>query len=871
MPIEFEERQSMTHISRRTLIAAASAAPFAYALGSARAASAAPNPAATTAALPGPAAHWAFDEGSGSTAADAAGNGNPLTLTGKAGWGEGRTGAHSLDTTATGSAERSGPVVDTSGAFSASAWVRLSRADGYQTFVSCDGAAVSAFFLQLRADTGAFAFTRLPADSTDANNAAAVAGATFAPETGTWYHLLGVDDPAEKTVKLYVNGILEGEADYSSGWKNTAGRTAVGRGFFGGAPVDQAYALIDEVAVYATALTADQAAALAGVDPADTRPLLTIDTAAHGPTVSPELGGIFFEDINHSGEGGLYAELVNNRSFMAASTPLHWSATGAGAITIDTSVPLNTALTQSLKLTVAAAGDGISNEGFWGIPVRPRTTYRASLHARGGYRGRLTVSLVGKDGTVHATATTAHVGADWQRYDLKLRTGAHAPTTADAVLRVTTDSGAAAGDTVWFSQVSLFPPTYRNRPNGLRVDLVEKLAALEPAFLRFPGGNYLEGNVIADRFDWKKTIGPVEERPGHRNSAWGYWSTDGLGLLEYLQLTEDLGCAPLLCVFAGYALRGAHVTGDALKPFVQDAVDEIEYLIGSTSTTWGSRRAADGHPEPFPLKYVEIGNEDWFDTSGSYEERYAAFYDAIRAKYPHLKLIATTPVSSRPYDLIDEHYYQSPSAFQHGSHKYDNRDRTTPKVFVGEWASQQGRPTPNLNAALGDASWLTGLIRNSDQVLMESYAPLFSHVSDNTWATNLIAYSPLTSYNSPSYYAQQLLRTHRGSVVVPTTARALPGLNTVTTRDPATGRLYAAVVNFGSTARTTDIVIAGAAKVRAKGSVTVLAGTAPTDTNTLTDPERLVPVTRKVTGIAPSFPYVFPPYSVTVLEVGTHR
>jgi alpha-N-arabinofuranosidase len=851
-------------MSRRALIAAATAVPFTYALGGIAA------PAAAAEALPAPAAHWAFDEGTGTSAADTSGNGYALALTGAAAWGAAKAGAYSLDTTATGFAEHAGAVVDTSAAFSVAAWVRLSRTDGYQTFVSVDGTAVSAFYLQLRADTGAFAFTRLPADSTDANNAAAVAGATFAPETGTWYHLVGVDDPTAGLVRLYVNGVLEGEAEYDHGWKNTAGTTAVGRGLYGGAKVDQAYALIDETTVYATALTAAQAAALAGVDPADTVPLLTIDTTAQGPTVSPELGGIFFEDINHSGEGGLYAELVNNRSFMAAATPLHWTATGTASIAVDTATPLNEALTQSLKLTVDAPGDGVSNEGFWGIPVRPRTTYRASLWAKGSYRGRLTVSVTGKDGTVHATATTRKpVGADWIRYDLQLHTRASAPTTADAVLTVTTEP--ATGDTIWLSNVSLFPPTYNNRPNGLRVDLVEKLAALNPAFLRFPGGNYLEGDVVADRFDWKKTIGPVEERPGHKNSAWEYWSTDGLGLLEYLELTEDLNCAPLLCVYAGYSLHGAHVTGDALKPFVQDALDEIEYLTGSTRTTWGARRAADGHPKPFPLRYVEIGNEDWFDTSGSYEERYAAFYDAIKSTYPQLQLIATTPIGSRPYDLIDEHYYQSPSAFQHGSHKYDNRDRTSPKVFVGEWAAQQGRPTPNLNAALGDASWLTGLIRNSDQVLMESYAPLFSHVSDNTWATNLIAHDALTSYNSPSYYAQQILRTRQGKEVVPTTARALPGLNTVTTRDPKTGRLYAAVVNFGSTARTTTVELMGATAVRPTGRSTVLSGDSPTETNTLAAPDNLTPRTSRIAGLAPTFSYSFPPYSVTVLEIDVPR
>ncbi|MBD0741283.1 alpha-L-arabinofuranosidase [Streptomyces sp. CBMA152] len=621
---------------------------------------------------------------------------------------------------------------------------------------------------------------------------------------------------------------------------------------------------MDDVQVFDIALTADQAAALAGVPVEDTRPLLTVDTTRPGPVVSPELGGIFFEDINHSGEGGLYAELVNNRSFMAAATPLHWSAVGSATLAIDPAQPLNQALTQSLRVNASAAGAGVANEGFWGIPVRPNTTYRASLYAKSpGTSGKLTVSIVGNDGTVHATATTGTLTTAWRKHELTLTTGPNAPTTVDARLTVTV----TAPGTLWLSQVSLFPPTYKNRPGGLRVDLMEKLAALKPAFLRFPGGNYLEGNVIADRFDWKKTIGPPEQRPGHHNSAWGYWSTDGLGLSEYLQMTEDLGCVPLLCVYAGYSLGGEHVTGDALQPFIQDALDQIEYITGPATSTWGARRAADGHPKPFPLTYVEIGNEDWFERSGSYEQRYAAFHDAIKSRYPALKLIATTPVASRPYDLIDEHYYLSPAAFQAASHKYDQRDRGGPKVFVGEWAAQEGRPTPDLNAALGDASWLVGLIRNSDQVLMESYAPLFSHVRDNTWATNLIAYDGLTSYNSPSYYAQQLLRTRRGSVVLPTSVRALPGLNVVTTHDPATHRVYLAVINTSDTARTTVVRLQGVARTAPTGAVTVLSATDKTATNTLTNPEAVTPHRRPVGGLTPAFRATFAAYSVTVLEV----
>jgi alpha-L-arabinofuranosidase len=520
--------------------------------------------------------------------------------------------------------------------------------------------------------------------------------------------------------------------------------------------------------------------------------------------------------------------------------------------------------------TGAGSRAGVANDGFWGIPVRPRTTYTARLFAKASrVIGPLTVSIESADGgTVYASARIPHIGTAFpdRPFELTLSTGSGAPMTGDARLTVTTADPTAAGETLWLQHVSLFPPTYNNRPNGLRIDLMEKLVALKPKFLRFPGGNFLEGNTIATRFNWKNTIGPVWERPGHMDDAWGYWSTDGLGLLEYLHWVEDMKAQPVLAVFAGYTLRGDRVTGDALKPYIQDALDEIEYVTGPVTSTWGARRAADGHPKPFPLEYVEIGNEDWFDGSGSYDSRFADFYDAIKAKYPHLKLIATTTVTSRTPDLIDEHYYLAPSAAQAATHKYDNRDRASTKVFVGEWAAQEGRPTPDLNAALGDASWLAGLIRNSDQVLMECYAPLFSHVKNNVWATNLIAYDNLTSYVSPSYWAQQMLTSRLGDTVLPATARALPGLATVVTRSGK--RLYLALVNYGTEKVDVPVELRGLAKgVRRNATATVLTGSSPTATNTLTAPDTVVPTSRTVTGAAATFTSTLPPLSVTVLEL----
>ncbi|MGW1561979.1 LamG-like jellyroll fold domain-containing protein [Streptomyces sp. NPDC002144] len=863
-------------LPRRTVLTALGAASLAGTFAAAVPVQAAERdaPAADAAItdLPAAAAHWTFDEGSGTSAADASGNAHTVTLQGAAGWDTGKVGAHSLNLTAGGNATASGPVLDTSKAFTVAAWVNLGQLGGYQTAVSIDGKVVSAFYLGLRDDTGTFAFARL---DSDADQGAAVAAAASAPATGTWTHLVGVSDPSAGVTRLYVNGVLEGQADYTSGWAGT-GDTAVGRALYSGGHVDQWHGLIDDVWLFPAALTSDQVATLAGVPVESTTPLLSVDVASPAHAVSPILPGLMFEDINHSGEGGIYAELVQNRSMMASDTsPVHWSAVGGTTLALDASTPLNEVLTRSLKVVLPAttgAGNraGVANDGFWGIPVRPRTTYTARLFAKATRRlGPLRVAIESADGsTVYASARLPHVGTAFRDrpFELTLRTPSGVPVVGDARLTVTTDDASAAGETLWLQHVSLFPPTYNNRPNGLRVDLMEKLVALKPKFLRFPGGNFLEGNTIATRFNWKNTIGPVWERPGHMDDAWGYWSTDGLGLLEYLEWVEDMRAQPVLAVFAGYALRGEHVTGDALKPYIQDALDEIEYVTGPVTSTWGAKRAADGHPKPFPLEFVEIGNEDWFDSSGSYDERFAAFYDAIKAKYPRLKLIASTTVTSRTPDLIDEHYYLAPSAAQASTHKYDNRDRGSAKVFVGEWAAQEGRPTPDLNAALGDAAWLAGLIRNSDQVLMECYAPLFSNVNNNVWATNLIAYDNLTSYASPSYWAQHMLTSRLGDTVLPATARALPAVATVATR--AGKRLYLAIVNSGTQKASVPVELKGLAKgVKKTATATVLSGASRTTTNTLADPHALVPTTSTVTGAAAAFTSTLPPLSVTVLEL----
>ena len=557
------------------------------------------------------------------------------------------------------------------------------------------------------------------------------------------------------------------------------------------------------------------------------------------------------EEINFSYEGGIYGELIRNRTFKAsAQSPVSWTAVGDTAITLDTKEPLNAALNVSLKMDTSKASEaspvGIANGGYWGIPVRPNTTYLASFYARGErFSGPLTVSLESAKGDRgFASAVVPTISGKWQKFDVTLTTG-NVETFKSSRLVISTKQPGEQG-TVWFQNVSLFPPTYSNRPNGTRPDIMQLLADMKPTFLRFPGGNYLEGNTIAERFNWKETIGDVTQRPGHR-SPWGYWSTDGFGLLEFLQWCEDLNMEPVLAVYAGYSLRGQRVEpGPNLQPYVQEALDEIEYTIGDANTKWGAQRAKDGHPRPFKLTYVEIGNEDWFDRSGSYDGRFAQFYDAIKAKYPNLQIISTVGyehpesqrVHSRVPDLVDEHYYRSQEDMQAHALDYDKYSRTSKtKIICGEWATRVGSPTPNMAGALGDAAWMTGMERNSDIVVMSCYAPLFVNVSQLTgpnrsmqWTTDLIGYDALTSYGSPAYYAQKMFSTMHGDEILATDSQNIPTrqwqprafrggtppprqireIFFSATRDSKSGIVYLKVVNAAGSAQRIQIHINGA-------------------------------------------------------------
>jgi alpha-N-arabinofuranosidase len=631
-------------------------------------------------------------------------------------------------------------------------------------------------------------------------------------------------------------------------------------------------------------------------------PKMEIDLSQPGVKVSPAFYGLMTEEINHSYDGGLYAELIQNRSFKDdTNSPVHWSLVAAGdgnSIALDETQPVNAALTTCLKLEVGNASNGrvgIANEGFWGIPAAPKTTYRASFFAKANNdsAGPLTLSLESADGTtVYATAQVPKITGQWKRYSVKLTTKKIKPVN-DARFVVST----AKPGTYWFNLVSLFPPTWKDRPNGNRVDLMQRLVDLKPKFLRFPGGNYLEGKTMETHFPWKETLGDISQRPGH-SGTWGYRSSDGMGLLEFLEWAEDMGAEPVLAVYAGYSLpsdehpKGITVqAGHDLEPFVQEALDEIEYVSGEVNTKWGARRAADGHPAPFPLHYVEIGNEDFIgDAKLTYDARFAQFYDAIKAAHPQLQCIATIPVKGRVPEVIDDHYYATSGEMMKLAHKSDHYDRSKPKIFVGEWATREitqvepdrtvkynwmpweykNSPTPDLHAALGDAAFMTGMERNSDIIVMNGYAPLLTRIEPGAfqWNPNLIGYDSLRSYGSPSYYAQQMFNLHRGDTMVPTRMMAEPAKFFYSvTRDSAKGIIYLKVVNLNSTAQTMQFELKGATEVAGKGLLTVLTSAKPDDTNTINDPEQVMPVTTKIKGLGTSFTYTFAPYSINVLQL----
>jgi alpha-L-arabinofuranosidase len=605
---------------------------------------------------------------------------------------------------------------------------------------------------------------------------------------------------------------------------------------------------------------------------------LTIDSATIVTPVSPMLYGLMTEEINHSYEGGLYAELLQNRTFRGSWEGVeHWDLVRHGdsqaAMEIDRDSGPSKALPYSLKLTVNAATPsgqaGLTNDGWWGVALKPQATYRGSFYAKADdpSLGPVRATLISdRTGAVLAEATVPLHGGDWSQYTYTLTTRA-IPVSTQNHLELTV----AHAGTVRLQLVSLMQPTFHDRPNGNRADLMERMSGLHPTFLRLPGGNYLEGDTLRDWYNWKETIGPLVDRQGHQ-APWSYWSTDGLGLLEFLEWCEDLKIEPVLAVYAGYSLRQQHVNpGKDLEPYVQSALDEVEYVTGDTSTRWGAERAKDGHPAPFPLHYIEIGNEDWFDRSGSYDARFAQFARALHKRYPQYKLIATAPVkesnADEQPDVQDDHYYKPWGEMLDFTRHYDDAPRTGPKIFVGEWATLSGTPTPNFGGALADSAWMTAMERNSDLIIMAAYAPLLINVNGGQWGTNLIGFNGATTYVSPSYYAQALFAGHLGDgtpkTMITGGGKRFYYSATVGSKDHV---LHLKLVNASNEEQPLTIHLEGATGAHTARVNTLHAATYEA-TNTINDPEFIHPVESTVKLSMETWKHAVPGLTIEVIDI----
>jgi alpha-N-arabinofuranosidase len=603
---------------------------------------------------------------------------------------------------------------------------------------------------------------------------------------------------------------------------------------------------------------------------------LKIDLNHAKSPVSSTLYGLMTEEINYSYDGGLYAELVRNRTFRSDwSGILNWflieKGSSAAKVSVDSKEGPSKAIPNSARLEVTRADAnspaGLLNEGYWGIAVRPNSRYTGSFFAKAGSEGSLPVKVAlvaDVSGQVLASVSVLVAGTAWKGYKFEMHSG-NVAASSENHLEITVDKPA----TLWLQLVSVFPPTYKGRPNGNRIDIMEKLAAMHPAFLRFPGGNYLEGGRIETRFDWKKMIGPLVDRPTHP-TTWNYHSSDGMGLLEFLTWCEDLGMEPVLGVYAGYSLGGQVVKpGPDLDIYVQDALDEIEYVTGGAESKWGAVRARDGHPAPFKLRYVEIGNEDNFDRAKTYDGRFAQFFTAIKAKHPGIQVIATIPVKGTTPDVVDDHYYKREQDMFELTKFYDKADRKGPKIFVGEWATREGTPTPNLGAALGDAAFLTGLERNSDLVVMSAYAPLFVNVNPGgmQWSTDLIGYDALNSYGSPAYYAQVMFASCLGEQTMESDLSAAGNKVFYSITATKGSKACLKLVNASSTPQPLTITLSGLGAGTRAAQLDTLKANTIWATNTITNPNRVVPERSKLTVRGERLEHLQPPYSVQVIEI----
>ncbi|SHK75317.1 alpha-N-arabinofuranosidase [Reichenbachiella agariperforans] len=629
-----------------------------------------------------------------------------------------------------------------------------------------------------------------------------------------------------------------------------------------------------------------------------------IDASKTIAKVEPTMYGIFFEDINFAIDGGLYAELVKNRSFefdkpLRGWTELKDKGLGVRFLPINTNNPRNTRFMR-VQIEDQGSGAGLLNEGFRGMGLKEGLPHNFSIQVRGG-DGKVSairIELLDSKGEVIANSRVDGINNEWQTLTTSLT-----PSKTDA--KGTMKIWFEGEGTVDIDMVSLFPTdTWKGRKNGLRADLVQLLADMDPGFLRFPGGCIVEGFDLSQRYQWKNTVGDVDERVvtinrwnfefDHRPAP-DYYQSFGVGFYEYFLLAEDLEAEPVPILNCGMACQfntGELVPLDQLDPYIQDALDLIEFANGSTDSKWGKLRADMGHPEPFNLKMLGVGNEQW---GPQYVERYVPIVNAVKAKYPEIQIIAATGSDGSIFpngeeeieylwkewkrlkpEIVDEHFYRNPDWFMKNADWYDNYERTGSKLFVGEWAAQSvGVASPdnknNWETALSEAAFLTGLERNADLVTMTSYAPLFAHAEGWQWTPDLIWFDNLDSYGTANYYVQKMYATNPGTHVIPLEKDGKPvtgqnGLYATATRDENAGELIIKIVNTGEAAVEASFDVAGAT-IGTEVTAEVLSSKELEAVNTLDEGNKISPRTEKKTLDSEKLSYQLEPYSFTVLRV----
>ncbi len=628
--------------------------------------------------------------------------------------------------------------------------------------------------------------------------------------------------------------------------------------------------------------------------------VLSIDSKAAGVAVQPTMWGVFFEDINLGADGGLYAEMIKNRSFEFDTPFMGWSEMkelrGKGAYLVHNTGSIERKANRHYVRLEAteSSGYGIVNEGFRGLGLKKDMQYNFSVKARqvGVSKVGLRVELLDDTGQLLGSAEIQPAGNEWTEYKATLSSKA-------TVMKARVQVRLTGPGIVDLDMLSLFPQdTWKQRPGGLRADMVQLLADMKPGFLRFPGGCIVEGRTLDERFQWKKTIGKPEDREliinrwnvefKHRLTP-DYFQSFGLGFFEYFQLAEDIGAEALPILNCGMACQyntGEVVPMDQLDPYIQDALDLIEFANGPADSPWGRRRAEMGHPAPFNMKMLGVGNENW---GPQYIERVKAFTKVLKERYPEIKLVnsgGTDPDGAKfeflngalrvmDADIIDEHYYRPPAWFFANAGRYDNYKRGNTKVFAGEYAAQSKTIASSENrntwyCALSEAAFMTGLERNADVVTMASYAPLFAHADGWQWTPDMIWVNNLKAYGTPNYQVQKLFSLNKGTRTVPllSDGRPLEGQDSLyasAVLDERKKVLIMKLVNGGGVSQRVSLQVKGT-RAGTRYTQTVLSA-APEALNSFDNPEQVSPVSQELRATGPAMNVTLKPYSFNVISV----